>query len=352
RAEAFIELITMLVLAQEPEYLSVLEDSGKNIIQLAIDSIDVLDNGETKAKLSIDLLGVLTQLERTEKLADIDKQITDLVDSSYIIVAVMVDSEDQVRIFSYLTICLARAGFSQIIKQYGLLAKIQSEINNAVQKVDMSKLTQLREELTPYFLDALYSLVYYWQLEGEEAGLQVSGEKANKEQMLMFRQNNTLNELRVVLQKIVVEMTRLNRSAPVKTVDIPDEFIAALWRVSTIKEPAYIQDSLRVLAGRIVLIGKLTAQSKYFKELIDYIEEFQDKLDLGKGGLTGYLERMNVEKYVLTEKKIKPVDIEAQIREMIENKEQLKTELAEMEKTLEQRRKDHAADSDRALVNA
>ncbi|MCK5492539.1 MAG: hypothetical protein KAJ14_05460, partial [Candidatus Omnitrophica bacterium] len=186
RAEAFIELIRMLVLAQETEQLSAFDSSLKNIIELAIESIDALNNEETKAKISVDLLSVLAQIERTENFADIDKHIVALVDIAYISAAERTDSETQVRILSYLTISLARAGFSQTIKQYGLLTKIPHEINNAVEKVDTVKQEQLRGELNQYFVDALYSLVYYWQPEEEK--------------------EINIDELRGVLQKIIVEL--------------------------------------------------------------------------------------------------------------------------------------------------
>ena len=66
----------------------------------------------------------------------------------------------------------------------------------------------------------------------------------------------------------------------------------------------YVQDSLRVLAQAqwIVLIRKLTAQSKYFKELIEYIEKFQNKL-LADNGLIEYLKKMHVQEYSLLAKK-------------------------------------------------
>ncbi|MCG2712062.1 MAG: hypothetical protein L6416_07040, partial [Candidatus Omnitrophica bacterium] len=285
RAEYFIELITMLVLAQETEQLSVLKDSGKNIIELAIDSIKAINHGVTKAELSIDLVNILTQVQEQKTISNMDEYIDTLISIAYTCSAEITDLV-KIRLFTHLLISLARAGFSQKIEEYGLLVEIRRSINSAVQKVDMAKLVQLREELNQYLLDALYSLVYYQKPSGEVEEKEIN-----------------IDELRAVLQKIVVELARLNRPVPVKTIDIPDEFIAALWQASTIKEPVYIQDSLRVLAGCIKLIEKLSARSKYFKELIEYIEKFQDKLGLDKDGLISYWERMDVDKHVLTEKK-------------------------------------------------
>ena len=105
-----------------------------------------------------------------------------------------------------------------------------------------------------------------------------------------------IDELREVLKQIIVELMQLSRTVSYEHIEIPDEFIEALWKVLTINEPIYIEDSLNILAEYIELIKKLASSTEFFKDVVKCIEKFQNKIDFGESGLMGYLENKQAKK--------------------------------------------------------